>query len=43
MAAAAAMMAVYFNWDIFYIENDFLPVLRKPEPGTEKVIKMEKP
>ncbi len=43
MAAASAMMAVYFNWDIFYIENDFLPVLRKPKPGTEKVIKMEKP
>lgn len=43
MAAAAAMMAEHLGIDVFYIENKFLPLLRKPEPGTEVLVKMCRP
>lgn len=43
MAAAAAMMAAYLESRIFYIESNYLPVYRHPEPGSEKLVEIYRP
>ena len=43
MAAGAAMMAAKLNIEIFYVESNYLPVFRHPEPGSEKFIRLLRP
>ena len=43
MAAGAAMIAAKLNIDIFYVESNYLPVFRHPEPGSEKFIRLLRP
>lgn len=43
MVAAAAMMAAKLGLDVYYIESRFIPLLRRPEPFSERLVKLEKP
>lgn len=43
MAAAAAMVAASLSMDIFYVESNYLPVYRHPEPGSEVMVKLLRP
>lgn len=43
MAAAAAMIAAHLGIKIFYIESNYLPVYRHPEPGSESVVTICRP
>lgn len=43
MASAAAMMAAMLGMDIFYVESRYLPLYRRPEPGSEYLKQLENP
>lgn len=43
MVAAAAMIAYKLKIDVFYIEGTFMPVYRRPKPGSEMLIKLIQP
>ncbi len=43
MSAAAAMIAAHLDIKIFYIESNYLPVYRHPEPGSEKIVAICRP
>ena len=43
MAAAAAMIASKLDMDIFYVESNYLPVYRHPEPGSERMVQLDRP
>lgn len=43
MAAAAGMIAAFYNMDIYYVESNYLPVYRHPEPGSEIMVKLDRP
>ena len=43
MASAAAMMAAVLGMDIFYVESRYLPLYRRPEPGSEYLKQLENP
>lgn len=43
MVASAAMISASLNIDIFYIESNYLPVYRHPEPGSERLMQLERP
>ena len=43
MVAGLAMYAAKAKWDIFYVESKYLPLYRRPEPGSEMLIKLQLP
>ena len=43
MASGAAMMAAVLGLDIYYVESKYLPLYRRPEPGSEYLKKIENP
>lgn len=43
MAAAGAMIAASLDMDIFYVESNYLPVYRHPEPCSERIVKLDRP
>lgn len=43
MVAAAAMISADLDIDIFYVESNYLPVFRHPEPGSERLVKLARP
>ena len=40
MASSAAMIAAELNLDVFYVESKYLPLYRRPEPGSEHLQKL---
>lgn len=43
MAAAAGMIGAALDMEIFYVESNYLPVYRHPEPGSERMVKLQRP
>lgn len=43
MASSAAVMASVLGLDIYYVESKYLPLYRRPEPGSEKIKKLSDP
>ena len=43
MVSGLAMYAAKANWDIFYVESKYLPLYRRPEPGSEMLVKLQVP
>lgn len=43
MAAAGAMVAASLDMEIFYVESNYLPVYRHPEPCSERMVQLERP
>lgn len=43
MAAAAGMVGAALNMEIFYVESNYLPVYRHPEPGSERMVQLLRP
>lgn len=40
MAASAAMMAARLGIELYYVESKYLPVYRRPEPGSERLVRL---
>lgn len=43
MASAAAMIAAVFDMDIYYVESRYLPLYRRPLPGSERLERLPNP
>lgn len=43
MAASAAMMAAQLGIELYYVESKYLPVYRRPEPGSERLVRLVLP
>ncbi len=43
MAAAAGMVAEQIGMPVSYIESDYLPVFRHPDPGSERLVSLALP
>ncbi|WP_027406656.1 hypothetical protein [Anaerovibrio sp. RM50] len=43
MASALAMYAAVNGHDVFYVESTYLPLYRRPLPGSEKLVKLSMP
>lgn len=43
MVAAGAMIAENLGMDVDYLENQYIPLLRRPKPGSEKLVRLTKP
>ena len=43
MASSAAMMAAVLGMDIYYVESRYLPLYRRPLPGSEELKVLENP
>ncbi|MDO4178150.1 MAG: hypothetical protein Q4D21_03075 [Phascolarctobacterium sp.] len=43
MASGAAMMGAVLGMDIYYVESKYLPLYRRPEPGSEYLKKLANP
>lgn len=42
MVAAGAMIAEELGMQVDYIENEYIPLLRRPKPGSEKLVRLTK-
>ena len=43
MASSAAMMAAVLKMDIYYVESKYLPLYRRPMPGSEELKNLKNP
>ena len=43
MASSLAMYAAVNDYDVFYVESTYLPLYRRPLPGSEKLVKLDIP
>jgi hypothetical protein len=43
MSSAAAMMGAVLGLDIYYVETMYLPLYRRPEPGSEYLKNLANP
>ena len=43
MSSSLAMYAAVNKYDVFYVESTYMPLYRRPMPGSEKLIKLDIP
>lgn len=43
MSSSAAMMAAVLGLDVYYVESKYLPLYRRPEPGSEELKQLANP